>query len=86
VAPEHQKWMYDQDPFAAAKMVKDRQQKAAQRQEEPKQSDRSKPSRSNPGSREFENAPEVKMATSLRELVEDTIKKVHNLPYSEDAA
>lgn len=76
-APEDQKWIYDQDPFAAARMVKDRQQKAVQRQEESKQSNGVRPSGSKSGSREFESAPEVKMATSLRELVEDTIKKVH---------
>ncbi|KAI0076064.1 P-loop containing nucleoside triphosphate hydrolase protein [Panus rudis PR-1116 ss-1] len=74
-APEHQQWMYDADPFAARRAVNERQTKAAAKQEE-----RSNPSEAlnntRPGtSREFTNAPEVKMATTLREFVERSIKK-----------
>ncbi|KAH9934840.1 P-loop containing nucleoside triphosphate hydrolase protein [Fomitopsis serialis] len=83
--PEHQKWMYDADPFAARRAVDDRQTKVAQRREAT--SSEGGASRDvKHGSREFENAPEAKMAGSLRELVEDSIKKAIALyPESEDA-
>ena len=69
-APAHMKWMYDPDPFEArqAKATKDRNVAA-----------QGTPSRQATGalsSSEFSQAPEVKMATALRELVEDAIKKV----------
>lgn len=77
--PEHQQWMYSADPFAAAKVVQERQEKAAQRREEPSEAGQ-KPQASNSGaSREYVNAPEVKMASSLRDLVEEAIKQVRHL-------
>ncbi|KAF8560131.1 P-loop containing nucleoside triphosphate hydrolase protein [Imleria badia] len=73
-APEHQKWMYDADPFAARKEVEERQAKAAQKKEEKVagfQGDTLKSSISP----EFTRAPEVRMSSALRDLVEDTVKK-----------
>lgn len=69
--PEHMKWMYDADPFAARKAVDDRQAKAAQNRQE----GNSKTS-TMLGSKEFANSPEVRMSTELRDLVEDVVKKV----------
>ena len=74
-APEHTKWMYDADPFAARKEVDERQAKAAQKRQEANE-DSATNLRSQLVSGEFSQAPEVKMANGLRELVEDTIKKV----------
>lgn len=71
--PEHQKWMYESDPFAARKAVSERQEKAAKVKEETTSSDTRGTSGTSP---EFANAPEAKMASSLRDLVEDSIKKV----------
>ena len=77
-APEHQKWMYDADPFAARRMVDERQAKAAQRREDAArpESSRSQGSSTTTPSSEFLYAPEVKMATNLRDLVESSVKKV----------
>ena len=33
-APEHQKWMYEADPFAARRTVDERQEKSAKKREE----------------------------------------------------
>ena len=62
--------MYDADPFAARQEVNKRQAKAALKHE-------------NTGAKtggiisdEFSQIPEVKMASPLRELVENAIKKV----------
>ncbi|TCD63345.1 hypothetical protein EIP91_005646 [Steccherinum ochraceum] len=79
-APEHQKWMYDADPFAARKIVDERQAKAAQKPENVSQPSGGGSAQSaghniassSPG---FSHAPEVKMGSSLRELVEESIKK-----------
>ncbi|CCL98140.1 uncharacterized protein FIBRA_00134 [Fibroporia radiculosa] len=72
-APEHQKWMYDADPFAARKAVEERQAKAAQKaQASGREAQCSIVSQT---SGEFLNAPEAKMASSLRDVVEDSIKK-----------
>ncbi|KAI0652536.1 P-loop containing nucleoside triphosphate hydrolase protein [Trametes meyenii] len=73
VAPEHQKWMYDADPFAARRLVEDRQEKASKKKQEANRGDGS----ARPGrvSSEYANASEAKMATSLRDLVEDAVKK-----------
>lgn len=72
-APEHQQWMYAADPFAALQEVKERQAKAAQKREATNNS-----SESRPGSAHgpYSDSPEVKMATSLREEVEEAIKEV----------
>lgn len=73
-APEHQKWMYEADPFAARKAVDDRQEAAAKKREQKSQptTDRGV-AKTSP---EFANAPEAKMASGLRDLVEDCIKQV----------
>ena len=73
-APEHQKWMYEADPFAARKSVDERQEKAAKKKEEKEKG----PSNQavNQTSPEFAKCPEAKMASGLRDLVEDSIKKV----------
>ncbi|KAG1766414.1 P-loop containing nucleoside triphosphate hydrolase protein [Suillus occidentalis] len=73
-APEHMKWMYDADPFAARRAVDERQAKAAQN----RQQGNSKTS-TMLGSKEFANSPEVRMSTDLRDLVEDVVKKVIKL-------
>ncbi|KZT69049.1 P-loop containing nucleoside triphosphate hydrolase protein [Daedalea quercina L-15889] len=85
-APEHQKWMYDADPFAARKAVGERQAKAAQKREATSfEGDASGGRSVKHVSREFENAPEAKMAGSLRDVVEDSIKKAITFyPESED--
>lgn len=67
--------MYDADPFAARKAVDERQATAAQKTA-------SKAARAEDSSQlaqtslEFANAPEAKMASALRDLVEDAVKKV----------
>ena len=72
--------MYDADPFAARKAVSERQEKAAKKKEE---AGSSKDKGQGGSSPEFANAPEAKMAGSLREIVEDSIKKVcHRLRYT----
>lgn len=73
--PEHQKWMYEADPFTARRAVNERQAKATKRKEATA-AETNKPI--NQTSPEFLHAPEVKMATSLREMVERSIKKVSN--------
>lgn len=70
-APEHMKWMYDADPFAARRAVDERQAKAAQN----RQQGNSKVSTTH-ASQEFARAPEVRMAVELRDMVEDVVKKV----------
>jgi ATP-dependent RNA helicase DHX57 len=74
-APEHMKWMYDPDPFAARLLVNERQAKAARKREETSQGP-SDPARNTSVSNQFSHVPEVKMASGLRELVDDAIKKV----------
>ena len=73
-APDHQKWMYDADPFAARKAVDERQANAIRKKEAFTGGDPSTGGKT--VSREFENAPEARMAGSLRDLVESCIKKV----------
>ncbi|KAI0931624.1 hypothetical protein AcW2_000470 [Taiwanofungus camphoratus] len=82
--PEHQKWMYDADPFAARKAVEERQAKAVQRRED---SARGNAVEQKPQlSKEFENAPEAKMASALRDVVESAIKQSMSLyPEAEDS-
>lgn len=70
-ALEHQQWMYDADPFAARKAVDERQEKAAKKREQP-----STNAAISVTSAEYANAPEVKMASSVRDVVEESIKKV----------
>lgn len=79
-AEEHQKWMYDADPFAARDEVAARQAKSSekrvQREEGPSSSNAH---RAPTTSGEFSQAPEVKVASGLRDLVEDVVKKVRLL-------
>lgn len=75
-APEHQKWMYDADPFLAKKTVEDRQIKATEKRDSAASTSRASSTISS--SREFERCPEVKMAPDLRDIVEDAIKQVMN--------
>lgn len=74
-APDHQMWMYEADPFAARKMVDERQAKAAAKREEARKPVGERSDRPSTTS-EFTYAPEVKMATPLRDSVEQSIKKV----------
>ncbi|KAG8985528.1 hypothetical protein FRB90_004651, partial [Tulasnella sp. 427] len=95
-APEHLAWQYMADPFAARKLVDERQEKARARQEEREaQADSessevgslkpgARASTSNP-SKAFQNAPEVRMAQSLRESVENAIKSSDPKPSQEAA-
>ncbi|KAG1757846.1 P-loop containing nucleoside triphosphate hydrolase protein [Suillus lakei] len=78
-APEHMRWMYDADPFAARRAVDERQAKAAQN----RQQGNSKESLMQ-GSREFAHSPEVRMTTELRDLVEDVVKKGNALHFGDD--
>lgn len=74
-APEHTKWMYDTDPFAARKEVDERQAKAAKKREEVDENRSSSSRNQVVVSGEFALAPEVRMASSLRDIVEEAIKK-----------
>ncbi|KAJ6504362.1 P-loop containing nucleoside triphosphate hydrolase protein [Mycena vulgaris] len=83
-SPEHQKWMYDADPFVARKEVDQRQAQVIS-----KRRDRHQPSSSRgiEASGEFAQAPEVRMAGSLRDLAEDAIKQAISLyPEAADVA
>lgn len=75
--------MYDADPFAARKEVDERQAKAAKKRDE---MNAASSSRNPPTSGEYAQAPEVKMASGLRELVEDAVKKVWTMNSSRNAA
>ncbi|KAH9008329.1 P-loop containing nucleoside triphosphate hydrolase protein [Lactarius hengduanensis] len=84
-APSHQEWMYEADPFAARKSVDDRQEKAAKKKEDIQQASTRPVPQTDPGP--FENSPEVKLSTELRELVENAIKTaIANSPEDEDAS
>ncbi|KAJ7675357.1 P-loop containing nucleoside triphosphate hydrolase protein [Mycena rosella] len=96
-SPEHQKWMYDADPFAARKEVEQRQaQVISKRRDETKPQApgesveatlRGSEPRRPEASGEFAQAPEVRMAGSLRELAEDAIKQAISLyPEAADVA
>ncbi len=65
--------MYEADPFAARKAVDERQVKAAKRKEGVSGESSKAINQTSP---EFASAPEVKMASNLREMVEESIKKV----------
>ena len=72
---EHRKWMYESDPFDAKKEV-ERRQAAAQKAREAPTSGSQLGEIPKPNSKGSSGYPEVVMATSLRELVEDAIKEV----------
>ena len=68
--------MYEADPFLAHQEVKKRQAKATEKRDEAATSSSSTVDvRKSASSNEFSQSPEVRMATSLRELVEDAIKE-----------
>jgi ATP-dependent RNA helicase DHX57 len=69
--------MYDADPFAAKKSVADRQEKAAKKKEEARQTANAPAPKSELNI--FDNSPEVKLSTELRGLVETAIKTVITL-------
>ncbi|TFK86940.1 P-loop containing nucleoside triphosphate hydrolase protein [Polyporus arcularius HHB13444] len=73
VAPAHQSWMYEADPFAARKAVEERQEKVSKKKEESSRPENS--SREVRQSSEFAHAPEAKMASALRDFVESAIKQ-----------
>jgi ATP-dependent RNA helicase DHX57 len=68
--------MYEADPFAARKAVDDRQAKANKLKAEQEAAANGGRKREKPVTNEFTNAPEVKMAASLREKTETAIKLV----------
>lgn len=68
--------MYEADPFSARQKVDARQAKASERSAQHDSNAESSSSKSSgPASSEFSQAPEVRMASGLRELVEDAIRK-----------
>ena len=73
---EHQKWMYDADPFQAKKIVEERQAKAAQKSQRASTLSVADTKVHQSSSRTSSDHPEVIMATSLRESIEDAIKQV----------
>ncbi|WVR05425.1 hypothetical protein IAU60_002440 [Kwoniella sp. DSM 27419] len=87
-APAHRAWEYSPDPFAAKKEVEDRQTKkkdkeaakdAATDGQSTGPSGRNTPAKEankGGGGLDWERAPEVKMASSLRETVEGTVRKM----------
>lgn len=79
--PDHQKWMYEADPFLAQQEVKKRQAKAAEKREEATSNSSTIDVRKVASSNEFSQSPEVRMATSLRELVEDAVKEASYSSY-----
>ncbi|EIN13864.1 P-loop containing nucleoside triphosphate hydrolase protein [Punctularia strigosozonata HHB-11173 SS5] len=72
--PEHQKWMYYADPFEARKEVDERQAKATQKRGD-SVADKTEIKPREAASPEFAQAPEVRMAGALRDLVEDAVKQ-----------
>ncbi|KAJ3555162.1 hypothetical protein NM688_g2729 [Phlebia brevispora] len=78
--------MYEADPFAARKAVDERQEAAAKKREQ-----KTKESSSGSGliaqtSPEFAHSPEAKMASSLRDLVEQSIKNALEMyPEAQDS-
>lgn len=68
-APDHLKWQYESDPFAAKVAVEERQKKAAAK-------------RDNPGTTAkddlevLQRGSDVRMGERMREVVESAIKKV----------
>ncbi|KAI0308348.1 P-loop containing nucleoside triphosphate hydrolase protein [Multifurca ochricompacta] len=86
-SPPHQSWMYEADPFAARKSVADRQVKAAKKKEEAQQAANAPASAPDLDPDPFNNSPEVKLSTELRELVENAIKTaIASDPEDEDSS
>jgi ATP-dependent RNA helicase DHX57 len=78
-APEHRAWEFAPDPFAAKKEVEARQGKKREKDAVAKEANGRGSGTNTPvgkGGKEWERAPEVKMASALREMVEATVRKV----------
>lgn len=85
-APPHREWEWNPDPFAAKKEVEDRQSKKKDKDEKAAavaEGGGGGSGRNTPGpsdgrkhGRAWEEAPEVRMAPALREMVEGVVKKV----------
>lgn len=85
-APDHRAWEWSSDPFAAKKEVDSRQEKRKEKEkakEEGNDNHGGGGGRTNGnggagggGGRGWEGVPEVRMAPSLREHVEGTVRKV----------
>ncbi|KIM31725.1 hypothetical protein M408DRAFT_317990 [Serendipita vermifera MAFF 305830] len=69
LAPDHLKWQYDPDPFAAKMAVEERQRKAKEKSEKPLDADEVDLG-------VFDRGMEARMGSNLRDRVEATIKKV----------
>ncbi|KAG5636596.1 hypothetical protein H0H81_007536 [Sphagnurus paluster] len=82
--PPHLKWKYAADPFLAQEEARAKAEK--REATSTREANSSKPSYGGHTSNEFAEAPEVKMATSLREQVEDAIKKGLTMYPEADAA
>jgi ATP-dependent RNA helicase DHX57 len=68
-APAHLHWLYAADPFGAKKEVDERKAKS-------KDAPTTSGPRKNDATIRVNDIPEVKMATNIREAVEEIIKKV----------
>ncbi|KAI0275281.1 P-loop containing nucleoside triphosphate hydrolase protein [Gloeopeniophorella convolvens] len=84
-APAHQSWVYEADPFGARKSVVERQEKAAKKKEDAEEAANAPSPVPEAKNNPFNDSPEVKLSTELRELVEDAIKtEMANSPEDED--
>ncbi|KAF8312159.1 P-loop containing nucleoside triphosphate hydrolase protein [Cantharellus anzutake] len=72
-APEHQKWMYDSDPFSAQKSVKVRQELAAKKKQKEEEGGNAA---SSSGHNKVDHTPEVRMAATMRDSVERVIREM----------
>lgn len=78
LTPEHLRWCYDPDPFAAKTAQEERQRKAAalrEKKDRPETAD-------DVDLGGFDRGMEVKMATGLRDMVESAVKKVSVVSHS----
>lgn len=85
-APPHRAWEWSADPFAAKKEVESRQEKRKEKEkaiEEGTNGSAGGSGRATPagnggggGGRSWEGVPEVRMAPTMREHVEGTVRKV----------
>lgn len=79
-APGHREWEWREDPFAARKEVEERQKaaerKAEQKAEKKEDGESGKSTPEGGRKRQWDEAPEVRMAPALREMVEGAVKKV----------
>lgn len=89
-APAHRDWEFSQDPFAAKHEVEARQAKREEKQAtgsggksaagsaagSGRNTPANAPHDGRRGGKHWEDAPEVRMAPAIREMVEGTVKKV----------